>query len=230
MTEYPLKAYHDSLRRRCAEICIYFSTFPQVQFLVKGLDSELILGRALLGTVRLQTGRMPPYCDFLWHVQNAINYGDRELWSSLPLRALRLLTGNTANEPEPRDVSGLPMWWLKHPRHITSSYRAQPFSVSAWVNSECVSFMSECLEAEDADVKGFVSDLKALVDGVGRLQASAMERARAIDVQHTNTEEAFQLVYNARQDAATFAQRQFEKAHGLPAAPAPLPVQVPQRR
>lgn len=77
-------------------------------------------------------------------------------------------------------------------------------------------------------MSSFAADLVAVAKSVGNLQASAMERARAIDALHNDSVEVFELTHDARQAAAAYAQRKYEIAHGLPAGPVALQAELPE--
>ena len=63
-------------------------------------------------------------------------------------------------------------------------------------------------------MNAFAADMKAVARSLAQLQASAVERARAIEAQHAANEESFQLTYKAHEAAAAFAQRNYEIAEG----------------
>ena len=71
--------------------------------------------------------------------------------------------------------------------------------------------------------------MKSISKSLEQLQASALERARAIEIMHADSLEVFELVHDARQKAATFAQRRYEDAHGLPHGLVPLQAEIPDR-
>ena len=186
---------------------------------------------------------MPPWSRFLWEVQNALNINDAKVWAELPRKAWEFLTGNEG--PERRDITGFPRWWLEAPSVVPFNWRRSPFNLSKWVIEQVRNTAAKALPAEvsfclkgqptlltymqDADVPAFVADMKAVEKGIRQIQISALERARAAHILHEDSEKVFELTHAARQAAATYAQRRYEAAHGLPEADVPLQVPIPEQ-
>ncbi|VDB84681.1 unnamed protein product [Peniophora sp. CBMAI 1063] len=224
--QYPLEDFWWSMERRAADICTYFVPFNKAALIVRGLNSELSLTRAGVGHIRLKSGRMPPESEFMWKLQNTLHNNNKSEWEQLPRLALLVLTGNYG--PERRDVTGFPRWWLDHPRLLPFGYRAQPFDLPSWVITNAVKMITSSVVEHRADVKAFAADVKSVAEGLGRLQLSTLERGRAIDVGHEDSEEVFLLLHNARQEAATSVQRQHEDAEGRGHAAVPFLAEVPE--
>lgn len=100
-----------------------------------------------MGRHRLQTGEMPPYCEFLWCVQNTLNLDTPALWQQvLPQAAWKFLVGYEG--PEPRDTSGFPRWWLDLPTLLPFNFTRPAFNLSAWVIREARQSVAKSMEEE----------------------------------------------------------------------------------
>ncbi|VDC00048.1 unnamed protein product [Peniophora sp. CBMAI 1063] len=119
MSPYPHLIFWQSMETRLAAAILYFEPLWNHPDLATAFESELGVLKAIIGRTRLLTGQMPPESKFMKVVNRVIATGGHGDWSLLKPAALEfgVIHGGTP----PRDVSGLPEWWLRYSSNCLAS-------------------------------------------------------------------------------------------------------------
>ncbi|VDB91628.1 unnamed protein product [Peniophora sp. CBMAI 1063] len=118
--QYRHQLLWESMQSRFAQAILHFDPLMYHDDLIKAFESELDVLKAVIGRTRLLTGEMPPESKFMKAIVRVFSLGATGDWNLLRPAALEygVIHGGVA----PRDVTGLPQWWLRYPSTCLGSH------------------------------------------------------------------------------------------------------------
>ncbi|VDB96039.1 unnamed protein product [Peniophora sp. CBMAI 1063] len=186
---------------------------------------------SLIGSERLKTGQMPPHSPIVLAWQDYFDERTPALLAAIP----RIAKETMKSAMPPTDQSGFPMWWEALPRDWLSSKRiidrqahGPPFDLSDHIIRTVTADVGRRTVHHGADAQVYVDKIKLLLEKVRELKLGVWDVSRSVEALHAAEVDAVAALHRERQKAATVAQRRHEAASGLPEAPVPFLVPVPE--